>query len=159
MNASQQIQALFKQELVLFTQLLEIFQREKETLKKRDTDALQALQQTKQPLITELEQLQINVITILENAGLKNGLGDLDVFISQQTPLDQKELQQLWQEISRMGGKCQKENLTIGGIVELNRLQVATALGILRGTSIRPSEYNTAGRLENNAVSKSLAKA
>lgn len=159
MNASQQIQALFKQELELFAQLMEMFQTEKEILKKRDTDAMQALQLEKQPVVAELEQLQIKTTAILKEAGLENGLGDIDVFISQQNSQEQNSLQQLWQEISIMGEKCQTENLTIGGIVELNRLQVATALGILRGTNIRSAEYNTSGRLENNAVSKSLAKA
>ncbi len=159
MNACQQIQALFEREMLLFSQLLEFFKTEKDVLKKRDTDALQTLQLEKQPIVAELEQLQKETDSVLKNAGFKNGLADINAFISQQETHEQGKLQKLWQELAALGEKCHMENLTIGGIVELNRLQVEAALGILRGSKMGPAEYNTEGRLENNAVSQSLAKA
>ena len=159
MSSSQQIYALFERELALFSQLFNLFQTEKEILKKRDTDALQALQLEKQPLIAELEQLQTDTDSVLKQAGFEKGLADINAFIDQQPVQEQGKLQTLWQELAASGEKCHMENLTIGGIVELNRLQVETALGILRGGKIGPTEYNTEGRLENKAVSQSLAKA
>lgn len=159
MSACQQIQALFEREMLLFSQLSEFFKTEKEILKKRDTDALQALQLEKQPIMAELEQLQTDTDSVLKNAGFENGLADINAFIAQQETPEQNKLQKLWQGLAALGEKCHMENLTIGGIVELNRLQVETALGILRGSKMGPAEYNTEGRLENNVVSQSLAKA
>jgi len=159
MSSTQQIQTLFEREILLFQTLFNLFQTEREILRKRDTDALQLLQLEKQPVIAELEKLQQDTDIVLKNGGFGNGLTDINTFISQQNSHDQVRLQQLWNEVAALGEKCQKENLTIGGIVELNRLQVETALGILRGSKIGPAEYNPEGRLENNAVSQSLAKA
>ncbi|MDH5190458.1 MAG: flagellar protein FlgN [Gammaproteobacteria bacterium] len=159
MSSTQQIQTLFEREIVLFQTLFNLFQTEREILRKRDTDALQLLQLEKQPVISELEKLQQDTDIAMKNDGFGNGLADINTFISQQNSRDQVRLQQLWNEVAALGEKCQKENLTIGGIVELNRLQVETALGILRGSKIGPAEYNPEGRLENNAVSQSLAKA
>ena len=159
MTAYQQIQALFEREMLLFSQLIEFFKAEKEILKKRDTDGLQALQLEKQPIVAELEKLQTETDLVLKNAGFKNGLTDINAFIAQQEIHEQDKLGKLWQELAALGEKCHMENLTIGGIVELNRIQVEMALGILRGSKMGPAEYNTEGRLENNAVSQSLAKA
>ena len=159
MNSPQKILAIFEREIELFTLLLQKFQAEKEILKKRDTDALNLLQAEKAPIVEELENLQKECIGIMAESGFKDSLKDIENYFLQQPASIQKALRDTWQQLVTLGEKCRMENLTIGGIVELNRLQIETALGILRGSKGITTGYNTKGRLNKDCISQTLAKA
>ena len=120
--------------------LLACLEAERDALTRRDTLALEKT--TRESIMAEL--------------GFGNDKDGLQRCFSSLAQTDR--LQALWQKLHRNLESCHDSNITNGGILELGRQHVEQALGILRGQSGTPSQYEPSGSTSADLGQRDLGK-
>lgn len=147
MSPAQQLRSVLQSELNIARQLAELLNTEREALALSDIDAINQINQQKQPLIMKLEQHGRQRDGLLNATGFPTGKQGLEAFIENQTEDDATALKQLISTLKIAAQHCQQRNQVNGGIVSINRQYLQRAISVLRGATPNPAPMDRVGNI------------
>ena len=146
--------ALLQAERESVRQLAACLEQERQALSELDGPTLEAVAGTKQQLLQGMEQQARERTALASATGYdRESMQDFIEAVDQQG-----ELITCWQELLAELQACHHQNRVNGGIIELGRQGLHTALGLLRGQQAGPraTTYQANGRtptpLDNRAL-------
>lgn len=124
------------------TELLEILEQEFSALNERKLEKLQALLDSKQPLLISLNQHAKERSSLLQRNGLTADMNGFQQFAQSST--HSAKLLQQHSTLNELIEQCQAANLRNGRLIRANQISVGAALNIIRGNN-EPSLYDKSG--------------
>lgn len=140
----QRLHTLLLAERESVRQLAACLEQELQALAELDGPSLEAVAATKQQLLIRMEQQAGERAALAQAAGY--GQSAMQAFLED---IDhQGVLMACWQELLAALQTCQHQNRVNGGVIELGRQGLHTALGLLRGQEAGPrsTTYQSNGR-------------
>ena len=138
------------------TELLELQEQEFSALNERKLEPLQALLDSKQPLLISLNQNAKERSNLLQRNGLTADMSGFQQF-AQNTPHSAKLLQQ-HSTLNDLIEQCQTANLRNGRVIRANQISVGSALNIIRGSN-EPSLYDKSGSTAYKSTRRTFTSA
>jgi len=138
-----EIGRVLDEEIRAATALLGILRTERETLKRRDMEALSCSGDAKHHALAELDALDKDRLSLAELAGIpadREGFGDFLESLHQGGGIRLR-----WQRLVGLLEECRERNEANGRLVALQRAHVEKALAALRGVDKQPSLYGPDG--------------
>lgn len=156
MSPGQQLRSVLQSELNVATQLADLLVAEREALALSDIDAINDINNKKQPLIMKLEQHSRQRDAVLTGTGFPPGKQGLEAFVDNQSEQDAVALNQLIKTLKVVAKNCQQRNQINGGIVSINRQYLQRAISVLRGRDPESSAYGPGGEYTSAVVRQPL---
>ncbi|MDX2502925.1 MAG: flagellar protein FlgN [Gammaproteobacteria bacterium] len=130
--------SILEQEKYCLDQVNQLLKTENEAISQRDTAAMGSLLDKKLPLLSKLEQLDIQRQHYFEQqTGLSYNKQKFSAFIEHH-PLDY--IPTLWQTIKEQLSECKKQNELIGHIISIRQNNTEQILQILLGRTVNSSQ-------------------
>lgn len=151
----QSLRELIKVDLVQASELLKTLQLEREALKEREFDQVVSIVERKAQLLDQLDKNSQERQSLLKQAGFNGDELQIKGVIEQ---LNDKNLQQDWNELLEVVKQCKQENAVNGKMVARGRQTLGNLLNLLRGQVNAPQLYDDKGATTNNKGSNNFIK-
>lgn len=132
--------------------LLDTLAEEYDALSQKNSEQISRLSNHKQQLSLEIEQLEQQRQSLLENAGVS----DFSKWLNTRAT---GEISSTWDNIQSLLQQCAEQNQVNGIIVENNRRSVETFIGLLRGQSQSEEAYTRSGAMASKHYSAKITQA
>ncbi|ABD81478.1 flagella synthesis protein FlgN [Saccharophagus degradans] len=136
--------------------LLTLFESEREALKIRDSDALEAILQNKNACIQILENSAKQRAIWSQQAAQNDPENGWDTLIES---LSHTQVKEQWGTLKELFKRCKEENEINGRLVARNQQVFGRLIEILRGQTNAPNLYNAKGSASSNAGSNRFGEA
>lgn len=147
---------LFKDDIGISEQLLELIDSEHQALGERDLDSLQHILNAKQPLLSQLAQHAQNRAQLLQGLQLSADLEGLQA-LAARSPLG-TELLAKSDSLAQLLELCQTGNLRNGRLIRSSQTSTRSMLSVLSGNET-PSLYDSSGSASRGVNQRPLSQA
>ena len=122
----------------------------------RDPAAIEQAATRLQELVTAVEAVEAERLTLLQQAGFEADKAGMEACLAAHD--HDGSLHRRWQELLSLAAQCRTQNQINAGVVEISRQRTQKALHILRGEG-SSGTYGPAGRRGGPGASRPLGKA
>lgn len=153
------IHHLVSRDLVGYTELLALLNREKQLLVEREFDAFAAVLERKHTLLTELDQQTQLRLARLKALGLSIDDAGMQTLIDQQPEFGRDELRNHWAELKKLVQQCNRQNEVNSKIAARAQTTSRQILNILKGASLTTGLYGKSGTTQGVDAGLSITRA
>lgn len=156
---AQKFLSILKKDLSKADQLLQYLEAEKSAIEKRDLDGYQGLQNNKKQLLIDIEALDRERKTLMEEMGFATDKEGFYAFLEKVPGNWRSPFEDLWRTLSEKMNRCKDLNQVNGKI--LLHAQVATErlMQMIQGVSTNETVYRANGRTSQSSNARCLATA
>lgn len=145
MNSAMHMAQLLEQETTAVAQLMDILERERHALQRREVDTLSQCIVEKAPVIAQLQGLSQQRDTAVKSAGFTLNTAGLVRYLRQLDPQGVMHLIKHGHHLTRLAAQCHKCNAINGSIIAATRTRTERTLAILRGQHEQLTTYDPHG--------------
>jgi len=152
----EQLKNLLKQDIVELNTLSKLLETEKETLKTRNSDQIEAISKSKSQIVHNLESRAKLKAKLIAKSGLGIRPGEVE---SKLTTLNDNELIELWQSSRNKMTLCKDLNYINGNIITRTLQRTNKLMMIVRGQNNKQNLYGQKGKEHSYAGSHRIGQA
>jgi len=151
-----QLKSFLKQDISDLNNLISVLEREKETLKTRDSASIEAIAKNKSTFVQALEARAKLKAKSFASSGLGIRPGQVEKTL---TTLGDTELMGLWKTSQQKLAFCKDRNLVNGNVIARSLQRTNRLMTIVRGQHNAPNLYGQKGKAQSYTGSHRLGKA
>jgi len=152
----EQLKQLLKQDTVELNNLNKLLETEKETLKTRNSQKIQAIANSKQQIIQSLETRAKLKAKLIAKSGLGIRPGEVETTLK---TLNDEELINLWQSSREKLSACKDKNHINGSIITRTLSRTNKLMSIVRGQNNSQKLYGQQGKERSYSGSQIIGQA
>jgi len=150
------INTILSTELALSNELLDILQKEYNSLSNNDSAMFLALVEKKQTCAEKIQEVEKQLTQHLASQGYNHNKSDIEKLINTLSPDVKNTTLDTWQSLLNVAQQCKQQNQVNGRTINLTHLKTKHAMALLSGKEASPATYDQSGKTDDNSSSPSI---